>query len=55
MESDMIRILIIAIVVFLAAYVLIRGIYKRDKTSKDQSKIGWGESGVSESDGGSDE
>jgi uncharacterized ion transporter superfamily protein YfcC len=55
MESDMIRIFIIAIVVFIAAYVLIRGIYKRDKTSKDQSKIGWGESGVSESDGGSDE
>jgi hypothetical protein len=51
----MIRILIISIVVFLTAYILIRGIYKRDKTSKDQSKIGWGESGVSESDGGSDE
>jgi hypothetical protein len=55
MESGLIRVFIIAIVVFLAAYVLIRGIYKRDKTSKDQSKIGWGESGVSDSNGGSDE
>ena len=51
----MIRILIIAIVVFTAAYLLIRGIYKRDKTNKDHSQVGWGESGVSESDGGSDE
>ncbi|MGB2806738.1 MAG: hypothetical protein WBC22_03290 [Sedimentisphaerales bacterium] len=46
---------IIAIVVFSAVYVLIRGMYKRDETSKDQSRIGWGETGESGSDGGSDE
>ena len=50
MEFNMTRILIIAIVVFSAAYILIRGIYKRDETSKDQSRIGLGESGVSEKD-----
>ena len=48
-------IVIIAIVVFSAVYVLIRGVYKRDETTKDQSRIGWGEPGESESDGGSDE
>ena len=46
---------IIAIVVFSAVYVLIRGMYKRDETSKDQSRIGWGETGESGSDDGSDE
>jgi hypothetical protein len=46
---------IIAIVVFSAVYVLVRGVYKRDKTSKDQSRIGWGEPGESGSDGCSDE
>ncbi|MFH1881238.1 MAG: hypothetical protein ABIL62_00830 [Planctomycetota bacterium] len=51
----MIRILIIAIVVFSAVYILVRGIYKRDETSKEQSQIGWGEAGESGSDGGSDE
>ena len=51
----MIRILIIAIVVFSAVYLLIRGIYKKDETSKDQSRIGWGETGESGSDGGSEE
>jgi len=55
MEFYMIRILIIAIVVFSAVYILVRGIYKRDETSKDQSRIGWGETGESGSDGGSDE
>lgn len=47
--------LIIAIVVFSAVYVLVRGLYKRDETSKDQSRIGWGDTGESGSDGGSDE
>jgi hypothetical protein len=51
----MIRILIITIAEFSAAYVLIREIFKRDETSKDQSRIGWGETGESGFDGGLEE
>ena len=47
--------LIIAVVVFSAVYVLVRGVYKRDESSKGQSRIGWGEAGESGSDDGSDE
>ena len=47
--------LIIAVVVFSAVYVLVRGKYKRDESSKGQSRIGWGEAGESGSDGDSDE
>ena len=47
--------LIIAIVVFSAVYVLVRGVYKRDESGKGQSRIGWGEAGESGSDDGSDE
>ena len=48
-------IVIVAIVVFSAVYVLVRGVYKRDESSKDKSRIGWGEPGESGSDDGSDE
>ena len=50
-----IAIVIIAIVLVSAVYVLVSGKYKQDETSKNKSKIGWGEPGESGSDGGSDE
>jgi hypothetical protein len=46
---------IITIVLLSAVYVLFSGKYKQDKTGQDKSRIGWGESGESGSDGGSDE
>lgn len=48
-------IVIIAIVVFSAAYVLIKGMYKQDPASKEKSRIGAGEAGEAASDGGGDE
>ena len=48
-------VVIIAIVLVSAVYVLVSGKYKQEETNKDKSKIGWGESGVSESEEGSDE
>lgn len=46
---------IILIVVVSAVYVLVSGKYKQDETSEDKSKIGWGESGQSGADDGSDD
>lgn len=51
----MIKILIIAIVLFSAAYVLIKGIYKRNEKSKNQSQIGRDETGESGSEDSSEE
>ena len=48
-------IVIIAIVLVSVVYVLVSGKYKQDETGKDKSQIGWGETGESGSDGGSDE
>lgn len=45
--------MIIAIAEFLAAYVLLRGIYNRDEISNDQSRIGWSETGEPGFDDGS--
>lgn len=50
-----VAIVIIAIVVFSAVYVLVKGMYKKDQTSQEKSRIGADEPGESASDDGGDE